>query len=146
MLSPVVLLLTFLPFSVVGLHVFLEGFVLSQACVKPVFYVIVDTSGHEFLNLHPFVAKVLVKLHQLKVFCDCPLLLVQVWIDVIVPTLSALFSDSSRQKRGNLLPFLEPILSNLFPEDHVFLWGPVSFDLLDGAIFSVVSEVEPSVH
>jgi hypothetical protein len=47
------------------------------------------------LNLDPFVAEELVELHKLEILSDRPLFFVEVGIDIIIPSFSALFSDST---------------------------------------------------
>jgi len=87
-----------------------------------------------------------VELHQLQIFGDCPLLLVEVWVYVVVPSLSALLADPARQIGSYLLPLLQAVLCHLLFQDHVFFGCPVTFDLLDSAILGVVAEEKPSVH
>ena len=95
-LPPVILLFALLPLAIVGLQVLLKGLILAQAGVKPILDVVVNSTWHVLLNLHPFVAVDLVELHQLEVLGDGPFLLVEVWIDIVIPSLPALLSDSAR--------------------------------------------------
>lgn len=86
------------------------------------------------------------KFHELQVLSDRPFLLVQVWVDVVVPSLSALLPDPAREERGDLFPLFETELRDFLLKNHILLRCPVSLDLLDCTILSVVSEQEPSVH
>ena len=146
MLPPVVLFLALLPLSIVGLEVLLKGFILAEGSVESILDVVIYSSWHVLLNLNPFVSKHLVELHQLKIFGDGPLFFVEVWIDIVVPSLSALLADSSRKKCGNLLPFFEAVLRNLLFKDHILFRSPVAFNLLDCTVLSIISQNEPSVH
>lgn len=96
--------------------------------------------------MNPFVAVLLVQFHKLQILCNRPLLLVEIRINVIVPSFSALLSYAAWQEGGNLLPLFETVLSNLLPKNHVLLRSPISFDLLDCAILSIVSQHKPSIH
>ena len=86
------------------------------------------------------------KFHQLKVFGKSPLLFVQVGVYIVVPPLPALLSDPSGQEGSDLFPLFKTVLSDLLLENHVLFGGPVAFDLLDSAIFSLVPQLEPTVH
>ena len=145
-LAPVVLLFLLFSLLIMGLKVVLKGLELPEAGIEPILNVIVDASRHQLLNLDPLVAILLMELHKLEVLSESPLFLVKVGINIVVPPLPALLADASRQEGGNLLPLFEAVLSYLLLEHHVFLWGPVAFDLLDGTIFSLVPQLEPTVH
>ena len=139
-LSPVVLLLALLSFSIICFDILLKCLVFSQACIEPILDVIVDPSRHVLLDLDPLVAVKLVELHQLEVFSNSPFVFVQVRVHVVVPPFSALLANSAGQVGCNFLPFLEAIFSHFVFENHVFFWGPVAFDLLHGTVFGIVSE------
>lgn len=145
-LPPVVLLLALLALAVVRFKVLLERLVLAQRSIEPVLDVVVDSSRHMLLDLDPLVSEHLVQFHELEVLSDGPLLFVEVWIHVVIPPLTALLADSAWEEGSNLLPLLETVLCNLLFEDHVFLWGPVTFDLLNSAVFSVIPQNEPPIH
>jgi hypothetical protein len=146
MLSPVVFLLIFLSFFVVSFHVFFKSFEFSEACVESVLDIVINSTWHEFLYLNPLVSKVLVEFHELQVLSHGPFLLVEVGVYVVIPSLSTLLADSSRQECGDLLPLLEAVLCDLLPENHVFFRRPVAFDLLDGAVPRVIPKVKPAIH
>ena len=146
MLSPVVLLLALLSLLVVGFEILVKVFIFPEARIKTVLDIIVNAAGHELLDLDPLVPELLVQLHQLQILSNRPLVLVQVRVDVVVPSLAALLPDAPWQESGNLLPFLQPQLCHLFPEYHVFFRCPIALDLLHSAVACVVSEVEPSIH
>lgn len=98
------------------------------------------------LDLDPFVTVYFVELHKLEIFRNSPFLFIEVGIDIIIPSLTALLANSSGQKGSDLLPLFEAVFSDLLLKNHIFFRCPVSFDLLDGAILRVVSEKEPPVH
>jgi len=146
MLPPVIFFLLFLSFLIVCFQIALKGLEFSEWRVKPVLDVIVYSTGHEFLYLHPLVAVLLMKFHKLKVLSKSPLLLIQVRIDIVVPPFSALLTDASRQKCSDFLPFFEAELSYFVLEHHVFLWCPIAFNLFHSTILSLISKLEPTVH
>lgn len=78
------------------------------------------------MNLHPLVTVLLVELHQLDVLGHGPFLLVEIWVHIVVPSLTALFPNTSWQESRNLLPLLEPEEVYLFLEYLVLLIGPIS--------------------
>ena len=84
--------------------------------------------------------------HKLEVFSYCPFFFVEVWIDIVVPSFTTLLANSTRKKCSDFLPLLQAVLCNLLFEDHVFLWSPVAFNLLNSAIFGVVPQNKPPVH
>ena len=135
---PVALLnfLVFCAFLIDGLQILNKSIVLLQACIKPVFNVVVDSSRHEFLNLDPFVSILLMKLHQLKIFINSPFSFDEIWIDMIIPSFTALFTNSSCWKvSGYFFPFLQTKIDYHFPQDHVFFWSPVTFNFLENWFF-----------
>ena len=143
---PVALLnfLVFCAFLIDGLQILIKSIVLLQACIKPVFNVVVDSSRHEFLNLDPFVSILLMKLHQLNIFRNSPFFLVEIWIDIVIPSFTALFANSTRKVCGYFFPFLQTKINYLFPQDRVFFWSPVTFNLFYSTVFSVIFEIKPS--
>jgi hypothetical protein len=58
--------------------------------------VIVRSSWQELCNFGPFVAIVFMRFHYDLVFCFSPLPSLDVWVKVIVPSLSTLLTDPSR--------------------------------------------------
>ena len=86
------------------------------------------------------------QLHELKVLRQSPLLLVEVRVDVVVPALATLLTDTPGQESGDLLPLLETVLGHLLLQDHVLLRGPVALDLLHSAVLRVVAQEQPPVH
>jgi len=145
-LPPVVLLLLLVSLPIVSRDVVFEATVFLQARIESVLDVVVNTPWHERLNHHPLISIFLVKLHELEVFGDSPFFFVQVRIHIIVPSFTALLSNTPREESGNLLPFFKAVLGYLVAQDHVLLRSPVSFYLFDCSIFSAISQAEPSIH
>jgi len=145
-LPPVIFLFAFFSFFVIGFEILFECFVFSKTCIKSVFDIIIYTTWHVLLYLDPLVAIDFVELHQLKILSNGPFLFVQVWVDIIIPSLPTLLTYSSGQKGSDFFPLFKAIFSNLLFKNHVFFWGPVTFDLLDSAILSIVSQKKPPIH
>jgi hypothetical protein len=137
-LTPVIFLFAFLSFFIICFKIIIKVFVFSKASIKSVFNIVIDSAWHESLNLNPFVSKRFMKFHQLKVFSNRPFFFIQVWINIIIPPFSTLLSNSAWQKCSDLFPFLEAKVSNFLFKNHVFLWSPVTFDLLNSSIFSII--------
>lgn len=146
MLAPIVLFLALLSPFVDCLNIVVKSFVFSEARVEAIFDIVVDSTGHVLLDLHPLVAIFLMEVHELQVLGHSPFLLVEVWIDVVVPSLTTLLSDTPRQKSCYFLPFLKAIFCNFLFQNHVFFRGPVTLDLFDRAILGVVPEQKPPIH
>ena len=82
--------------AVDGFKILLLGLVLAKKVIEPVFDVVVDSFRHKLFDLDPFVAEHLVQFHELNVLSDGPLHLIEFWIKVIIPPLTAMLSDSTR--------------------------------------------------
>ena len=146
MLPPVIFLFAFFSFFVIGFEILFECFVFSETCIKSVFDIIIYTTWHVLLYLNPLVAIDFVKLHQLKILSNSPFLFVQVRVDIVIPSLPTLLTYSSGQKGSYFFPLFKAVFSNLLFKNHIFFRGPVTFDLLDSAILSIVSQKKPPVH
>lgn len=70
------------------------------------------------------------KLNKLEVLVDSPFVFVQVWINVIVPSLTALLAYAPRQKVSDLFPVFKTELFDLLLEQAIFVRCPVALDLL----------------
>lgn len=145
-------LVRFIPvvFLAVPLTLLVDRFKILIKCLEPsetgietILDVIIYSTWHKLLDLHPLVAVLFVKLHQLDVFSNCPFLFIEIWVNIIIPSLTALFANASRQKGGNLLPFLESEQVNLFLENLVLLIGPVA---LHSFCVVLILEENPSLQ
>jgi hypothetical protein len=68
-----------------------------------------------------------VRIREGAVFLLCPFTFVDVWIQVIVPTLPALFPQPSLELPRNKGPFLIAVLLNEPDNRRIFLWRPRTF-------------------
>jgi hypothetical protein len=57
-----------------------------------------------------------------------PLVFLNFWVEVVVPSLAALFSDSPRESLSNVAPVLRSELRNIFREFLILFDAPWSFD------------------
>ena len=62
------------------------------------------------------------------IFLRCPFVLFDVGVQMVVPSFSALLSDSARKSLCNLTPVLCSILCNIFREFLIFIKRPRSFN------------------
>lgn len=67
-------------------------------------------------------------LHDSDVFFFCPSLLFDVRIEVIMPSFSALFADSSVQILSNQRPILGTVLHHHLLDDFILFRSPRPFD------------------
>lgn len=99
-----------------------------QSWIIPIFDVIVCTSRQEFCNFRPFISESLVQLNYWFILFGCPLVFLYVGVQVVVPSFSALLSNSTRKCLSNLTPVLRSILGNIFREFLIFFNWPWSFN------------------
>ena len=89
---------------------------------------IVSPAGDEFGDLGPLVAPLLVSVVDDPVLLVSPGGFLDLWVEMVVPSLAALLPDSSLQVFGNQSPSLRPVLPHEFNNFLVLLFGPRSFD------------------
>lgn len=146
MLAPIVLFLALLSPFVDCLNIIVKSFIFSEAGIEAIFDIVVDSTWHVLLDLNPLVTIFLMEVHKLQILGNRPFLLVEIWINIIVPSLATLLSDTPRQKSCYFLPFLKAIFCNFISQDHIFFWGPVTLYLLNCAILSIFTEQKPPIH
>ena len=95
-----------------------------QSRVEPVLDVIVCPPWQEFGDLRPFIAVLPVSRDDLQVLLVGPLILLDIRVQMIMPSLTALLADSSWQGLGYLAPVLRTIPMHLFDELLVFIVAP----------------------
>ena len=78
-----------------------------------IFYVIISSTVQKLGNLRPLVAVLQVKLEDFVVFILAPAVFLYVWIQVVMPSLSALFTDSTFQVVSDLTPILSAVKPHL---------------------------------
>lgn len=64
--------------------------------IEPVFDVVVGSSWEVFSYLGPLVAKLFMSLNNFPIFLRSPLILLDIRVEMIVPSLATLFTDPSR--------------------------------------------------
>ncbi len=78
-----------------------------------IFDVIISSTVQKLGNLRPLVAVLQVKLEDFVVFILAPAVFLYVWIQVVMPSLSALFTDSTFQVVSDLTPILSAVKPHL---------------------------------
>lgn len=64
--------------------------------VESVLDMVVSSPRKIFGNLRPLVAKLLMSLNYFPIFLRSPLILLNIWIKMIVPSLATLLADPTR--------------------------------------------------
>ena len=72
--------------------------------------------------------------HDFHVLLQCPLGLADVWVQVVMPALTALLADASWKALRDLSPVARAILSDEPDEDFVFLHCPSASDTVADVI------------
>ena len=103
---------------------------------------VIRSTGHEFSNLSPTVSESFVSIDDDAVFLLTPLLSVNTWVQVIVPSiqktgtwlgnslkkasipLTALLANAARQRSGNCRPVARAVLVDHFHYDLVLMLAP----------------------
>ena len=109
------------------IYVILKAVMHFQSRIETVFNCVVCSSRHIFCNKAPFFAVLQEEVHELFVFIESPFLLGDIWVQMIVPSLSALFADPSWQNRCNEIPASGSMFDDHFPEKFIFILGPGAF-------------------
>lgn len=78
-----------------------------------IFNVVISASIQELCYLRPLVPVLNVQLKYFVVFIFAPAIFLYIWVQMIVPSLSTLFPDSSFQIIGDLAPVLGTMQSHL---------------------------------
>jgi hypothetical protein len=104
------------------LHLSLKG------RIEPVFYMVVSTPRQELSDLAPLVAVLLVSLDDGSVLLRCPLVFLNVGIQVVVPTLSTLLSDPTGESLGYVTPVFCAKFLYVLGQSFVLLLAPGSLD------------------
>ena len=93
-----------------------------------VFYGIVGSAGDQLCNLGPLVSPLLVRVVDHSVLLVCPSSLLDVRVQVVVPSLPALLPDPTLQLLRNQSPTLRSILADQLYHFLVLLFGPRALD------------------
>lgn len=98
--------------------------------VEVILYVVIGASIQKLSYLRPLVAVLHVQLQYFIVFLFTPSIFLDVWIQVVMPTLTALLSNPTLQIICYLTPVLGAVKSNLLNKESVFLLRPGTFNHL----------------
>lgn len=100
------------------------GDVLLELGVESVLDGVVGPSGECLGDLAPTVAVFGVHHKDQAIFLLRPLLLADVGVEVVVPSLPALLANATRQSCCDGTPVLGPVILHHLPQDVVLLLGP----------------------
>ena len=89
---------------------------------------IVCSSREEFRNLAPLVSVFLVSQNDGSILFRSPFVLFDVWVQVIVPTLTALLTDSPRKCLCDVTPIFCAKFFDVCSKSFVLLLTPRPFD------------------
>ena len=87
---------------------------------------IISSALHFLGNIAPAIAMLDVHLDDLDIFLPGPLLLGNVWVQVVVPSLSALLANSAWQALGNVSPIVSTIADDDLGQNPVLFLGPAT--------------------
>ncbi len=89
-----------------------------------IFNVIVRPTIQILSNLRPTISILQIKVKNFLVFFFGPPILLDVWVQVVMPALSALLSNSAFEVVCNLAPVLGAIHLHLLNQHTIFLFCP----------------------
>lgn len=92
--------------------------------------VVISAAVQELRNFGPTVPVLLVKLEDFEILFLCPTILLNVGVQVVVPTFTALLTDATLQIMGYLAPVLSAVQTDLIDEKAILLLGPGALDHL----------------
>lgn len=98
--------------------------------VEMVLYVVVCAPRKHLGDLRPLVTVLVVKLNDFLIFFFCPFVLFNVWVQVVVPSLSTLLSDPAGKSVRNLTPVLSSVSLYHLHELFILFLSPRPFDHL----------------
>lgn len=115
--------------------------ILLELGVESVLDCIVCAAWKGLCDLAPLVPEIIVHLQNDSVLLRRPFLLANVWVQMIVPSLTTLLPDSPGQSIGDGAPVFSTKLLNHCAKDFIFFASP--WPLRNKGL---VSELEPSVE
>ena len=110
---------------------------LSEGGVPPVLDVVVAPSWQHSRDFRPTVSKLRALFYNKCFLLLRPLLLRQVWVQVVVPSLTALLSNPTGQKFSNVGPLCLPILLHKHLQLVILLRGPRALPFHDARVQDV---------
>ena len=101
---------------------------LLHACldtlVKSIFDVVVCAARQVFGNFSPLRAHLHIELGHLDIFLKCPLVALNVWIELVKPALAALLGDATWNHRSDQAPVLLSVLLHKVGQDLILFGCP----------------------
>lgn len=86
-----------LVFALLVVNIFLETTVHLQSGVESIFYRVIGSTWHVLGDQRPLLTMFKIQIHQLLIFFKRPFVTGNVWVEVVVPSLSALLANSAGQ-------------------------------------------------
>ena len=90
--------------------------------VKMIFNWVISSTRKIFCNFCPFISKLSMCLNYQLIFSLCPFFFLDVGVQMIMPTFSALLTNSSRKVFGNFWPVFRTELLHKLEQFIIFLW------------------------
>lgn len=113
---------------------------LAQIRVKSILDCIVGASFDLLGNVAPSVAVHEMQLHDEHIFLDRPFTLRNVWVQVVVPSLTTLLADTAGKALGDIGPIFGALLGDNSGQDLVLVLGPSTLRKV-----AAVVQLEPAV-
>ena len=88
---------------------------------------IVSSSFKKLCNVSPFIVLLLIRNVQNELFFFGPVVFLDSWVEVVMPSLTALLSNPSWEILSNTCPFLGTFLLNQLHNESIFFLGPWTF-------------------
>lgn len=89
---------------------------------------VIRSSVQELCDLAPFVAVDPMQPDDFQVLLGCPFVFLDVRVQMVVPTLATLLTNTTWEGLGDVRPVLGSKLFNIFRKFLIFFDGPRTFD------------------
>ena len=99
-----------------------------ESRIKPVFNVVVGSTGYKLCDFRPLIAVLSVGLDNGSVFFLSPLVLLDIRVQVVVPPFSTLLSNPSWKCLGYIAPVFSSKFLHIFRQFSIFKTAPRPFD------------------
>jgi hypothetical protein len=118
---------TLLVFALLVIDVLLKAVMHFECGVETIFDRVVGSTWHVSSDQAPFLTILQEQFHEALVFFESPLVLDDIWVKVVVPSFSALLSNSTRQVRSNEVPVLGTKLLDHLSQLVILFFSPGAF-------------------
>lgn len=105
-----------------------------QSRIPTVLDRVVSTAGHLASDLCPLIAERPVRLDDRCVLLEGPLVLLDSWVEMVVPAFSALLPDAVVEVGRDHTPVSRPVLEDHRGQQVVLLWGSGTFAWSSGGL------------